>query len=360
LKSGNKIEKKKAVIVALWNQNNQLYFEEMEELLANIGYEVVEKIVQKMPRVDRKFYVGPGKALEIKHFVESTDVDVIVFDDELTPLQRKKWKYELEMNIMDRTEVILSIFAVNAGSIEARLQVELAGLKYSVPEIGEMTRGTSRSGGGIGAKGSGEKEGEYKRRNIAGRIKRIEDEIETIKNRAIQQKQGRSKKNLKIVSLVGYTNAGKSTLMNVLTKAGVLEENRVFSTLDTRLKKMYRITDMEVLVSDTVGFIRKLPHVLVASFKSTLDEIKYSDVILHVVDISKDSFEDDIIVTKDVLEEIGAEDSKVIYIFNKIDKCDNLEKIHIAVEAKYENAIFISAYKKLNIDELVEKIREML
>lgn len=360
MKSGNKSDIKKAVIVSMWNENNNLYFEEMEELLANIGYKVEETIVQKLSRPDRKFYVGPGKALEIKNYVESSDIDMIVFDDELTSLQRKKWKQELEMEIMDRTEVILSIFALNAGSIEARLQVELAALKYRIPEIGEMTRGSSRSGGGIGAKGSGEKEGEYKRRNIAGRVKRIEDEIAVIKNRVTQQKQGRDKKNLKIVSLVGYTNAGKSTLMNVLTKAGVLEENRVFSTLDTRLKKLYRITDMEVLVSDTVGFIRKLPHILVASFKSTLDEIKYSNVILHVVDISKDTFEDDIVVTQEVLEEIGAEDSKVIYVFNKIDKCDNLEKIHLAVESKYENAVFISAYKKLNIEELVEKIREML
>ncbi len=360
MKSGNKSDIKKAVIVSMWNENNSLYFEEMEELLANIGYKVEETIVQKLSRPDRKFYVGPGKALEIKNYVESSDIDMIVFDDELTSLQRKKWKQELEMEIMDRTEVILSIFALNAGSIEARLQVELAALKYRIPEIGEMTRGASRAGGGIGAKGSGEKEGEYKRRNIAGRVKRIEDEIAVIKNRVTQQKQGRDKRNLKIVSLVGYTNAGKSTLMNVLTKAGVLEENRVFSTLDTRLKKLYRITDMEVLVSDTVGFIRKLPHVLVASFKSTLDEIKYSNVILHVVDISKDTFEDDIAVTQEVLEEIGAENSKVIYVFNKIDKCDNLEKIHLTVESKYENAIFISAYKKLNIEELVEKIREML
>ena len=358
LESRNDI--KKAVIVSLWNENNDLYFEEMEELLANIGYKVEDTIVQKMPHPDRKFYVGPGKALEIKNYVESSDIDVIVFDDELTPLQRKKWKYELEMEIMDRTEVILSIFAINAGSIEARLQVELAALKYSIPEIGELTKGASRAGGGIGAKGSGEKEGEYRRRNIIGRIKRIEDEIETIKNRVTQQKQSRNKRNIKIVSLVGYTNAGKSTLMNVLTKAGVLEENRVFSTLDTRLKKLYRITDKEVLVSDTVGFIRKLPHVLVASFKSTLDEIKYSNVILHVVDISKESFEEDITVTNDVLEELGADTGKVIYVFNKIDKCENLDKIYIEVEAKYENAIFISAYKKLNIEELVEQIREKL
>ena len=149
----------------MWNENNSLYFEEMEELLANIGYKVEETIVQKLSRPDRKFYVGPGKALEIKNYVESSDIDMIVFDDELTSLQRKKWKQELEMEIMDRTEVILSIFAINAGSIEARLQVELAALKYSIPEIGELTKGASRAGGGIGAKGSGEKEGEYKRRN---------------------------------------------------------------------------------------------------------------------------------------------------------------------------------------------------
>lgn len=366
MKSGNKKKtveveaKKRAILVSIWNPDVELYFDELEELLANIGIECIGRVVQKIERADKKTYLGPGKIEELKFLADSEGVDFVVFDDELTSLQRRILKNEMGFSLLDRTEVILRIFAINAGSNEAKLQVELAALKYSIPEIGEMTKGASRAGGGIGAKGSGEKEGEYKRRNIIGRIRRIEQEIESIKNRITQQKQGRDKRRAKIVSLVGYTNAGKSTLMNILTGAGVLEENRVFSTLDTKLKRMYSITNKEVLVSDTVGFIRKLPHVLVASFKSTLDTVKYSDLILHVVDVSKETFKQDIEVTESILDEIGAAAPKKIYVFNKIDICNSLENIHIEIDAKYENAIFISAAKKINITDLIEKIEALL
>lgn len=350
----------KALLVSVWNPQVDLYLDELEELLANIGIRCVERVVQRLDKADRKTYLGPGKIEEVKLYAEAEGIDYIVFDDELTSLQRKILKRDMGIKLLDRTEVILRIFAMNAGSTEAKLQVELAALKYAIPEIGEMTKGASRAGGGIGAKGSGEKEGEYKRRDILGRIRRIEKEIDSIKNRITQQKQGRDKRNSKIVSLVGYTNAGKSTLMNILTGAGVLEENRVFSTLDTKLKRLYSVREKEILVSDTVGFIRKLPHVLVASFKSTLDSIKYSDVILHIVDVSRTSYQEDITVTQSILDEIGVENEKIIYVFNKIDLAENLEKIHLEIEAKYTNAVFVSAAKKINVEEIINKINEMI
>lgn len=348
----------RAVIVSLWEEKVEEYLEEMKELIKTLGGETCACVTQNREKRDSAYYIGTGKVDEVKNIAETLNCDVVVIDGEITPVQRKNIGKRTGLVVMDRADVIIRIFSENARTREAKLQVELAQLTYKLPEVAGIGKSMSRLGGGVGTKGPGEQEGEYKRRELKERIKKLELEIDKIKSTKKLFNENRKRRDIKSVSIIGYTNAGKSTLINALTNAGVLEENKLFSTLDTKVKKLHIDGLENVVISDTVGFIRKLPHILVASFRTTLDEVIHADLILEVIDISKENFEDDIEVTKKVLEEIEAPVKKTIYIFNKIDKVENLEGLKEVLTEKYKNVIFVSALKKINLKEIADEIRK--
>lgn len=346
------VNNKKGILISLENE----YLDELEELVNNIGIEVVERVVQFRKKPDSKYYVGKGKIEEILKIIEENEIDFAIFDDEIRTIQRKNIKNILGITILDRTDVILNIFSENAKTKESKLQIELAKLKYKLPEIVGLGKAMSRLGGGIGTRGPGEKEKEYKKRAILDKIKKIENELDKIKRTRGEQSKNRKRHKAKQVILVGYTNAGKSTLMNNLTGADVISEDRLFVTLDTKMKKIYALRESNIVLGDTVGFIRKLPHVLVASFKSTLEVVKEADILLKIIDISKENFEEDIKVIDDVLEEIGDSGIKNIYVFNKVDLYANYKNEIKKLEEKYKNVAFISAQNSINIEELLEKL----
>ncbi len=350
------------------------YMDELEFLSMTAGLETKKRFTQRLKKPDPKTFLGSGKINEIDEYIKGHDIDVVVFDDDLSPSQLRNLEKIFQKKIYDRSLLILDIFHARAQTAQARTQVELARYQYLLPRLTNMWTHLERQRGGTGTRGgAGEKELETDKRIIRDRISLLKEQLKDIDKQMATQRKSRGQ--LIRVALVGYTNVGKSTLMNLLSKSDILAENKLFATLDTTVRKVV-IGNLPFLMSDTVGFIRKLPHQLVESFKSTLDEVREADILLHVVDISHPEFEDHISVVNETLAEIGARDKQTILVFNKIDahtyvKKDeddltestrenlSLEDLKRTWMGKMgEDCIFISATKKDNIEELRDLLYE--
>ncbi len=376
----------KAVLIAVETQQQSReqtddYLTELAFLTTTAGAEVQKNFIQRLPMPNPKTYVGSGKLDEVATFIEKKEIDTAIFDDELTPSQIRNLEKELKCKIIDRSTLILDIFAKNAKTNRAKTQVELAQSEYLLPRLTRMWTHLEKQRGGIGMKGPGEKEIETDRRIIRDKISLLRKKLEHIDKQGLTQRKNRSGE-LRL-ALVGYTNVGKSTIMNALTDAKILAENKLFATLDSTVRKLVLTRDSTevyvppiiTLISDTVGFIRKLPHQLVESFKSTLDEIKEADLLLHVVDVSHPIFESHMEIVRETLDEIGATDKPVLTIFNKIDQynpratSDDIfedEALHSLEDFKntwYANenlpAVFISAKNKDHINMLRGELFEL-
>ena len=359
-------EKERALLVGV-NINDDEYFfkevNELRELAKACNMEPVELVVQNLSSINSAFYVGVGKLDEIKDKIKELDIDIVIFNNELTPSQLKNIEQKLDIAVLDKTALILEIFNIRAKTKEAKLQVEVARLKYMLPRLVGLHKALGRQGGGSGVsnKGSGEKKIELDRRIIEARISKLNKELEQIsKTRETQSKQ-REKSSIPLVSMVGYTNAGKSTLLNDFVELSgededkkVFEEDMLFATLETSVRKIKLKDNKEFLLSDTVGFIKSLPHELIKAFRSTLEEVKHADLLLHVIDFSDDDYEENIRVTENTLKIIGAQDIPVIYVYNKSElKKEKLPVIN-------NNSIYISAKNKIGIYELLELINKTI
>ena len=331
--------------------------DEIRGLAKTAGLDVVGTMLQKRHQVDIATYVGSGKVEELKELVEAQEADLVVFDNDLGPGQTRNLEKALGVKVIDRTEVILDIFATRAQTHEAHLQVELAQLEYAMPRLKRMWTHLSRYKGGIGVRGPGEKQLEEDRRLVANRIRDLKAKLSKIQARKEREVAGRSE--FPTVSLVGYTNAGKSTLMNALTAAGVLVENKLFATLDTRTRQWRFRGGGVALLSDTVGFIRNLPHSLVASFKATLEEARQADLLLHVVDASSPEAEAQVAAVVEVLEELGLKDHPTLLVLNKTDKVPDRSFLDV-LRAQHRDSISISAAKGEGLDNLELAVRSAL
>ena len=374
------IDFEKSIIVGIVTQNQSEdklneYLDELEFLTYTAGGTVIKRFSQKMDKPNPKTFVGTGKLEEIKYFIKDNDIKTVIFDDELTPSQSKNITKELDCKVLDRTNLILDIFAQRAETSYARTQVELAQCIYLLPRLTGMWTHLERQKGGIGMRGPGETEIETDRRIVRDRIALLKDKIKAIDKQMSTQRSNRG--TMVRVAIVGYTNVGKSTLMNAVGKSDVFVENKLFATLDTTVRKTV-IKNLPFLLSDTVGFIRKLPTQLVDSFKSTLDEVREADLLLHVVDISHPEFEEHIASVNKILQDIKCTDKPVIMVFNKIDAFHpvyfdendlSIEKTtkHYTLEdwkntwmskLGENNTLFISATEKENFEEFREKVYE--
>jgi GTP-binding protein HflX len=331
--------------------------EELEGLATTAGTTVVGALVQRRDTPDRSSYLGKGKVEELRLMVEGRDADVVIFDNDLSPAQTRNLEKALNVKVIDRTELILDIFASNAQTHEARLAVELAQLEYSLPRLKRMWTHLSRMKMGVGMRGPGEKQLEVDRRLVERRIHDLRHELHAIEKR--KKRQVAARRDSMTVSLVGYTNAGKSTLMNALTEADVLVEDKLFATLDTRTRRWQLPNWGPVLLSDTVGFIRDLPHRLIASFKATLEEARQADLLLHVADASNPAVCDQISAVYTVLKEIGIEEKDMILILNKIDKLPS-EAGLVGPARRYPNGIPLSARSGAGFDQLAYRVSDAL
>ena len=312
-------------------------------------------MIQKRDKPENTTYIGEGKLYELRDMCKSAEIDLLIFDGELTPSQQRNIEYFTDVRTIDRTTLILDIFALNARTGEGKLQVELAQLKYMLPRLSGKGTSMSRLGGGIGTRGPGESKLESDRRHIRRRIKSLENALDNVvKRRALLHKR-REKTGVTTVAIVGYTNAGKSTLLNALTDAGVLTENKLFATLDPTSRALKLPDGRSVILVDTVGFISRLPHSLVESFKSTLEEVVYADLILNVCDASNPDYEQQIEVTLDTIKELGASDKPVLTVFNKCDLTPNLHFFSVD-----RNTVRISAKTGEGLPALLEKTASML
>lgn len=369
--TGAKAEK--AILVGLIRpeqspEQAQEYLDELAFLVETAGGITIKTFTQRLPVPDTKTFVGKGKLEEIQEYVQMAEADLVIFDDELTPSQTRNLENYLKVPIQDRSRVILDIFARRAQTSQAKTQVELARYEYILPRLTRMWTHLERQRGGTGTRGgAGEKEIETDRRDIRTRISILKQKLSKIEKQNATQRKNRGE--LVRAALVGYTNVGKSTLMNLLSKSSIFAENKLFATLDTTVRKVV-IHNLPFLLSDTVGFIRKLPHHLVESFKSTLEETREADILVHVVDISHPNFEDHIATVNRTLKELGAADKFTITVFNKIDlydsgdtgmKLEDFKRTWMA--QKNAPAVFISAAERENIDELrnliYKKAKEM-
>ncbi|MBR4690835.1 MAG: GTPase HflX [Bacteroidales bacterium] len=377
------IEPETAVIVGVMLPNQtelqvREYLDELAFLAETAGIVVQKQFLQKLPQAISKTFIGSGKIEEINLYLKDNDVDMVIFDDELAPTQLRNLEKELNHPIVDRTKLILDIFSQRAQTAYAKTQVEMARLQYMLPRLTRMWTHLDRQhGGGTTSRGMGESQIEVDRRIIQSRIAFLKDELAKIDRQMVTQRKNRQ--SLIRVALVGYTNVGKSTLMNLISKSEVLAENKLFATLDTTVRKVV-IDNLPFLLSDTVGFIRKLPTTLVESFKSTLDEVREADLLLHVVDVSHKNFQEQIQVVSQTIADIGAGDKPVILVFNKIDAFTytekdeddlspktlenySLEELKNMYFAQKEPCIFISAKNKENIEEfrrtIYERVKEM-
>ncbi len=330
----------------------EVSIDELEELARTAGAVVCAKTLQKRDRPDSATYVGSGKLEEIKEFAENNDVDLLIFDGELTPSQQRNIENETEIRVIDRTTLILDIFAARARSGEGKIQVELAQLKYSLPRLGGKGTQLSRLGGGIGTRGPGETKLESDRRHIRRRIQSLEEDLKEIAKRREQLRSRREKDGVETVAIVGYTNAGKSTLMNALTDAGVLAENKLFATLDPTSRALILPDGRSVMLIDTVGLIRRLPHHLVQAFHSTLEEAASATVILNVCDASDDCCAEHLAVTTNLLNSLGCEGKPIISVLNKCDLCDN--SFILPAQGKF---VMISALNNRGLDNLLAQIQ---
>ena len=368
------IYQERAVLVGLITQNQKEdkakeYLEDLAFLADTAGATPEKMFFQRIDYPNPKTFVGPGKLQEIKQYVDENEIGLVIFDDELSPKQLRNIEAELKVLILDRTNLILDIFAKRAQTANAKTQVELAQLQYMLPRLTRLWTHLERQQGGIGMRGPGETQIETDRRIILTKIALLKQNLKNIDKQMSTQRKNRGK--MVRVALVGYTNVGKSTLMNLLSKSEIFAENKLFATLDTTVRKVI-IDNLPFLLSDTVGFIRKLPHHLVQSFKSTLDEVREADLLIHVVDISHPNFEEQLEVVQQTLKEIDTIEKPTILVFNKIDafsyipkdeddlspvKRENisLEELEKTWMSKLnDNCIFISARNKMNVDQLKE------
>lgn len=355
-----------AVLVAINTPHQQMsktyeYLDELEFLAETLDIKTIRRFVQNLDMPHGKTFVGKGKLEEIKTFIKAEEIKCVIFDDELSPSQVKNLEIELECEILDRTLLIFKIFAMRAQTTQAKIQVELAQYQYLLPRLTRMWSHLSRQqGGGANMRGPGEKELETDKRIAQDKISGLKEKLRHIETQNLTQRKKRSQ--VVKVSLVGYTNVGKSTLMNVLSKANVFAENKLFATLDPTVRKTV-INDIPFLLSDTVGFIRKLPHTLVECFKSTLDQVKESHLLLHVVDLSHISYKDQIAVVLKTLKEIKADNISIITVFNKIDEVVDSEEVINNINESLPDIgeyVCVSAKKNVNIDLLKSKIYDIV
>lgn len=355
-------EQERVILVGIDFDKNDLNAEscldELEELAKTAGAICVGKMIQKREGIHRAHYLGKGKLEELKAYIKETNATGIICDDELTATQMRNMEKILNTKIMNRTLLILDIFASRANSAEGKVQVELAQLKYSLSHLAGQGKSLSRLGGGIGTRGPGEKKLETDRRNIADRISELNKELKEIEKRRQIIREKRIKNKIPIIALAGYTNAGKSTLMNTLTNAGVLAEDKLFATLDTTTRKIKLPSGAEYLFTDTVGFIQKLPHHLIKAFRATLEEVKYADIILHIVDASNPIREQHIKVVYETLKDLGCEEKPVITVFNKTDKAE--AETPFPKDPRALSTQAISAKYEKGISELLEKTEEII
>lgn len=337
--------------------------DELEELAETAGAVTVGRIIQNREAVHPGTYIGKGKIEEVRSLVYAMDATGVICDDELSPAQLNNLERELDCKVMDRTLLILDIFAARAVTSEGKIQVELAQLRYRSARLVGLRESLSRLGGGIGTRGPGEKKLEIDRRVIRDRISKLKADLRQVENRRTEQRKQRSRTGIPVISIVGYTNAGKSTLLNKLTDAGVLEEDKLFATLDPATRNAELPAGQQVLFTDTVGFIRKLPHHLVEAFKSTLEEARYSDVILHVVDASDPNWDDHVATVYTTLRQLNIDEEKgrpVITVFNKIDKLpENADQSSIK-DLRADRMVYMSARTGAGIPELLSVIEEVL
>lgn len=371
-------KQEKAVLVGVNLQGQKIeqaeeYLDELAFLAHTAGAVVAKKFMQRLPYPNPRTYIGEGKLEEVVEYVQAHEIDMVIFDDELSPSQIRNLEHNIKCKILDRSNLILDIFASRARSAQSKFQVELAQAQYLLPRLTRMWGHLTKHAGGIGTRGPGESEIETDRRALRGVITKLKERLDVVDKQAETRRKNRDEKVR--VALVGYTNVGKSTIMNLLSKSNVFAEDKLFATLDSTVRKVV-FDNIPFLLSDTVGFIRKLPHQLVECFKSTLDEIREADVLLHVVDVSHPNFEEQILVVNKTLQEIKAGDKPTLIIFNKIDNLkepleidfdefgneepyiDRLKRTWMAKENT--PVIFLSAEKKINIAELRDTIKNMV
>lgn len=342
---------------SLWTVEDSL--EELKQLADTAGATVIKKFIQKRSKPDPAFFIGRGKVQELALYAQQENIDLCIFDDELSPAQQRNIESVMGIRILDRTALILDIFAQRARTNEGKLQVELAQLQYTLPRIMGKGLMLSRLGGGIGTRGPGETKLEVDRRRIRDRIAFIKDQIEKVKAVRSLHRSKRKKNNVFEVSLVGYTNAGKSTLLNTLTNSDIYAKDQLFATLDPTTRQLTLPNKQEIIITDTVGFIQRLPHQLIAAFRSTLEVVTEADLLVHVIDVSHELYKEQAAAVHEVLKEIGAENKPVITVYNKIDKLPPDSKLadRLALE---EDTVCISAAKKLNLETLQQMIESHL
>lgn len=355
----------RAILIGMeWGRNDSLWtvddsLEELKQLADTAGATVIKKFIQKRPKPDPAFFIGRGKVQELALYAQQENIDLCIFDDELSPAQQRNIESVMGIRILDRTALILDIFAQRARTNEGKLQVELAQLQYTLPRIMGKGLMLSRLGGGIGTRGPGETKLEVDRRRIRDRIAFIKDQIEKVKAVRSLHRSKRKKNNVFEVSLVGYTNAGKSTLLNTLTKSDIYAKDQLFATLDPTTRQLTLPNKQEIIITDTVGFIQRLPHQLIAAFRSTLEVVTEADLLVHVIDVSHELYKEQAAAVHEVLKEIGAETKPVITVYNKIDKLPPDSKLADRLVLE-EDTVCISAAKKLNLETLQQMIESHL
>ena len=357
-----KEKRERAIVVGVATRNTtkqqeEEYLDELVLLADTAGADVLHKILQVKDKYDSAYYIGKGKVELLAQMCKDDNISLVIFDDDLTPAQVRNLEETIERKILDRSGLILDIFASRAKTNEAKTQVELAQLNYMLPRLTRMWTHLSKQYGGIGTKGPGETQIETDRRMIREKIATLKEKLEKIATQRTTQRKGR--KEFYNISLVGYTNVGKSTLLNTLSDSKVFVENRLFATLDPTTRLVALDTSTSAMLTDTVGFIRKLPHHLVASFKSTLEEVIEADILLHVIDLSHPQMEEQIEVVKNTIADLGIANKTVIYVFNKIDSLEDRSIIK-NLQLKYEPSVFISAHRGINILGLKEMLLSMI
>ncbi|NIM11188.1 MAG: GTPase HflX [Candidatus Aminicenantes bacterium] len=360
-------QERAALVGLVLNQNKkadtETHLEELAFLAETAGAKPVTNFIQRLFKPNPSTFVGSGMLEKIKNYVQENGVDTVIFDDELSPSQLRNIERELNRKVLDRTNLILDIFASRARTAHARIQVELAQYEYLLPRLAGRWPHLERQRGGIGLRGPGEAEIETDRRVIRDKIARLKKQLIRIDRQKSTQRMHRGK--LVRVALVGYTNAGKSTLLNLLSKSSVLTENKLFATLDTTVRRVV-VKNLPFLLADTVGFIHKLPHCLVESFKATLDEVREADLLLHVIDVSHPNFEEQIAVVHATLKEIGAKNKPLFTVFNKVDILTERSAYHVIAStprnpgSEGNTSLYVSATEKINIDILREKLYEQV
>ncbi len=343
--------------VSKWDLRDSL--DELRELANSAGAEVVDTVTQKLPKPTAPYYIGRGKAESIKESCQDQRVTSVIFDDELSPAQGRNLENLFARKVLDRTQLILDIFAQRARSREGRLQIELAQLQYLLPRLTRMWHHLSRQTGGIGTRGPGETQLEVDRRRVQERIARLERELEAVRKTRAIQREGRKRRQWPVAAVVGYTNAGKSTLLNLLTGADVVTEDKLFATLDPTTRSFVLPNKQRVLLTDTVGFLRKLPHTLIESFKATLEEVREADLLLHVADLSHPRLDEQMAAVDAVIKELEAYGKQTLIVFNKIDNLPNRELAESYLK-RFSGSVAISARTGEGVNDLVQALEHTL